>query len=147
MPATHDAFGMRILYPENWTLQDDQEAQAFTLESPSGAFMTLSRLASVDESKAAMEQAQKAMESEYDEVEQVAAARQIAGLEFTGITQRFVFLDLIITSHLLHFANDAGSFLVQLQAEDREMDEILPVFEAMLTSACLSLSTPVIDDV
>lgn len=136
MPHTYQGLGISLLYPETWKLEEDPESDSVTLETPSGAFLTLSRS---DDLEADFARVKKTMESEYEEVESESYHALLAEQTFTGITQRFVFLDLIIVSHLLKFDLRGTSYVVQIQGEDREVEDLQPVFNAILTSACQSL--------
>lgn len=141
MPESFTGLGLVFLYPDGWRLDDDVEASAVTLESPSGAFMTITKIDGSTDVQTPVEQARKAMEAEYDEVELEASVKKVGNFELHGAVQRFVYLDLIVTSQLHAFSNNDCTYLVQSQAEDREMDQLQPVFEAMLTSMCRSLES------
>ncbi len=81
------------------------------------------------------------MEQEYEVVEKENTTFTILGLKYTGITQRFVYLDLIVVSQLLQIrAPTDQNYLVQLQGEDRDVEKMQPVFEAVLTSMCQSFN-------
>jgi hypothetical protein len=140
MPKKFEDLGLSFLYPDNWTSSEDPTAQACMLESPEGAFLTITRLEGSDVVDP-VAQAKAAMEKEYQDIEVEPISRTIANRELTGVTQRFVYLDLIITSHLLAFAGNGCTYLVQIQAEDRDMNRLEQVFEAILTSLCQSLTT------
>ncbi|MCR9293916.1 MAG: hypothetical protein NXI32_14415 [bacterium] len=138
MPKQFENFGLAFLFPDNWSSTEDEASQAVMLESPEGAFLSVTRVAeqSVEES---LSQAQAAMEGEYDEIEQEPLSKEIGDRQLQGVTQRFVYLDLIITSHLLAFSAPSGVYLIQMQAEDRDMTRLSQVFDAILTSMCQSV--------
>lgn len=142
MPKQYEDLGIRVLFPDNWTVDDQSESDSVTIESPTGAFLTVSRFEGPPVGSdsvipdSPLEQAKTAMEEEYDEVEQEVLQKSILGNELTGVTQRFVYLDLIVTSHLLMLPGNECNYLIQFQAEDREMEKLNPVFDAMLTSIC-----------
>ena len=138
MPKTYQDLGISILYPDNWLCDEDADSRAITIESPEGAFITITRFEKKDFHDSATEsplnEAQRVMEQEYEEVESEELHKRIEDLELHGITQRFVYLDLIVTSHLLTMASQDGVYLVQIQAEDRDMTRLEQVFDAMLIS-------------
>lgn len=140
MPKQFSGLDVEVLYPDNWQLFEDSAADAVTFESPEGAFLSLSRLDPA-QAQASIEQAKAAMEAEYDAVEEEATVKNVGELEFKGITQRFVYLDLIITSHLLSVDAGNATYFVQIQAEDRDMQQLEQVFEALLTCVGRSLSS------
>ncbi len=85
--------------------------------------MTLTRyegIRSVD----AVEKAQQVMLAEYDEVESEQLERTISGRELSGIALRFVYLDFLIVAELLSFSLGDSSYLVQIQGEDRDLDQL-----------------------
>jgi hypothetical protein len=139
MPGNFEGFGIAFLYPDSWTLEMDEEARTASLESPEGAFFTVSKFENSSEAEAAVERAVAAMQHEYDEVEREAVHKSLAGLELTGTELRFVFLDLIIASQLWAWTQAGHTYLVQIQAEDRDHERLEPVFNAMLTSLCQNL--------
>lgn len=140
MPEKYTGLGISLLFPETWKLDDDAESEAVTVESPEGAFLTVTKLPGQENVSEHVEQAIQTMESEYDEVEQEPLAKRLADRELTGVTQRFVYLDLIVTSCLLTVQGNTGTYLIQMQAEDRDMDQLEQVFDAILTSLCQSLA-------
>lgn len=137
MPEKYQGAGFSVLYPETWKLEEDPESHMLTLETPTGSFLSITPCSDVDQ---AFKQAQAAMEAEYDEVESEPASLQIADHTLTGIIQRFVFLDLIVASQLYKLESGGLRFLMQIQGEDREIEQQQAVFQAILTSLCQSLS-------
>jgi hypothetical protein len=132
MPERYQWNGISVLYPENWEIQEDDES--LNIESPTGAFVVLSRPENIDE---ALDRARKTMEQEYDEVETENLARVVGESLLEGITQRFVYLDLIITSHLFKLETEDQDFvplLIQIQGEDRDLDRLQQVFDAIIAS-------------
>ncbi len=134
MPAEFEGLGIRFLYPDTWLLDPESDSNAVSIESPEGAFMTITQVAGLADSAAALEGASAAMQAEYDEVEREQVSQQFGDLTLDGCILRFVYLDLIITSQLLVFTHQHQTYLVQIQAEDRDHERLRPVFEAMLTS-------------
>ena len=135
MPEKYQGLGFSLLYPETWKLDEDLESQALTLETPSGSFLTITACSDLE---SAFKNAQRTMESEYEEVENEATVAHMAEQTLQGVTQRFVYLDLIIASLLLKLDTGAQKFLIQIQGEDREVEQQQPVFDAILTSMCQS---------
>jgi hypothetical protein len=132
MPERYQWNGITVLYPENWEIQEDDDS--LNIESPTGAFVVLSRPENIDE---ALDRARKTMEQEYDEVETESLSRVVGESLLEGITQRFVYLDLIITSHLFKLETEDQDFvplLIQIQGEDRDLDRLQQVFDAILAS-------------
>ncbi len=135
MPATFDSFGLKFLYPDNWSLLDRSESegdQGVTLELPSGGFFSIERDGHGQSIEEIVEAIASSFENDYDEVERedlpVDSREQIErGVEF-----HFYYLDLLIISRLLILNRDGIRYLVQMQAESRDFDSNELVFEAIL---------------
>ena len=134
MPEKLRWLELELLYPENWTAELDEESDTLNILSPSGAFLSLTRPPDIDD---AFQQAKRAMEQEYDEIETENVCRLLGEGLLDGIVQRFVYLDFIVTSQLLKLESEAEEFkplLIQIQGEDRDLDQQQPVFDAILSS-------------
>jgi hypothetical protein len=132
MPERYQWNGLSVQYPENWSIQEDEDS--LNIESPSGSFVVFSRPSNIEE---AFAKARETMEQEYDEVESEVLSRIVGEALLEGITQRFVYLDLIITSHLFKLEMEDPGFaplLIQIQGEDRDIDRLEQVFDAILAS-------------
>ena len=67
VPKQFSGLGVSMLYPDNWKMDEDADSEAAIFESPEGAFLSLSRIA--DSNRDPMSEAQAAMASEYERVE------------------------------------------------------------------------------
>ncbi len=81
-----------------------------------------------------LDEAAAAMNAEYEDVESEPYQVDIAGHQYAGLIQRFYYLDLLVASKLLTIKTDDQLYLVQIQGEDRDMDQQSMVFDAILTS-------------
>lgn len=138
MPKKCEGLGLSFLYPDNWKSTEEELPDAISIESPEGAFLAVTRLQGID-LETPIEKAKQTMEAEYDQIEQEPVHKRIGDKQLIGVTQRFVYLDLIVTSHLLAFTSNGCTYLIQIQAEDRDMNRLEQVFEAVLTSICQSV--------
>jgi hypothetical protein len=142
MTKSYQGLGLSCLYPENWTLTEDTQDDrvvGFTLESPSSAFMTVTQYPWTVTPEDAIDEACEAMSAEYDDVEFEATQADIDWLEhplesFQSGDVRFYYLDLMVISRLMAFVLDQRTFLVQVQAEDRDFESLQMVFKAILIS-------------
>jgi hypothetical protein len=137
MPEKINWFELELLYPENWTVEVDEDSDTLNLISPSGAFMSMTRPEDIN---SAFEQARQAMEQEYEEMETENVCRIVGDGLLDGIIQRFVYLDFIVTSQLMKLESEIQDFqplLIQIQGEDRDLDQQQQVFDAILTSFML----------
>ena len=112
MPEKFEGLGLTFLYPETWKLEQENSAQAVMLESPSGAFMTITDCG--NDLELAYEQSQKLMATEFEEVEKESVERVFAEQHCSGLIQRFVYLDLIVVSTLLRVEANEKRLLVQI---------------------------------
>jgi hypothetical protein len=137
MPAVYDKLGVRFLYPDNWTL-DEEEAlrgnSSVTVHSPGGAFWSLVvHPDGVDPDELAAT-ALRALKAEYPDAEAEPASEQINGRSIRGYDLNFFWLDLTNTALIRAFRTAGASCLVLCQAEDREFEQLAPVFRAITTS-------------
>ena len=137
MPAEFNKMGISFLYPDNWTLdEDDAKAgqESVTVFSPGGAFWSVSvHPPSTDPGQLA-EAALKAMEEEYKELETEPARQTIADQKMIGYNINFYYLDMTNTASILCFRGTGASYAIFWQAEDRELKSIQDVFLAITTS-------------
>jgi hypothetical protein len=136
VPQRFDGLGISLLYPDGWKIDVNELSEAedtVSFESPCGAFISITRH-DPQSVEVALTDAQNVMDTEYDEVETDSFAKRIANQELDVIEQRFVYLDFIIVSQLMCFQQSGSAYLVQIQGEDRDIDQLQLVFDAMLTS-------------
>ena len=139
MPAEFNSFGIRFLYPENWTLVDREEGEGnggATLDLPGGGFVSL-EMTHGGEVDQVIERVVTAIANDYDAIERENLTLEVlpAGAPVTDL--RFYFLDLLIVSRVVVLPvrpeGDEDALLVlQLQAESRDFDKNEPVFAAIL---------------
>lgn len=141
MPKQYSGLGLTLLYPDTWAISEEaaEGRPAVSLESPGGSFLSICSMPLDADPVAMLEEAAEAMNAEYEDVETEPYTTEIGGHPTTGIIQRFYYLDLLVASKLLAIQTDEHLYLVQIQGEDRDMDQQSLVFEAILTSAIRSL--------
>ena len=71
---------------------------------------------------------------EYDELDSEQASESIGDVDLVGYDLNFYCLDLTNTAWIRAGRTSRATYLVICQAEDREFDQISPVFRAMTTS-------------
>ncbi len=137
MPAVYDKLGIRFLYPDNWTLDENDALggnEAVTVYSPGGAFWSITlHPTSVDPSELAAA-ALRTLKSEYQDSESEPASDEIGGETLRGYDVNFFYLDLTNTALIRGFRTPEATCLLLCQAEDRELVEVGPVFRAITTS-------------
>lgn len=137
MPAVFDKLGIRFLYPDNWTLDEDDALggnQAVSVHSPGGAFwsITLSPESANPAELAAA--ALRTLQAEYPDSESEPVSDEIAGRTVAGYDVNFFYLDFTNTAVIRAFRTGSASCLLLCQAEDREFESLAAVFRAITTS-------------
>lgn len=137
MFATFDRSGVSFAYPENWLLEEESDDDAklnLTLSSPNTAFWTLFVYEEAIDLDHVLNQAVEALRGEYPDLETSSAAEKIAECELNGIDVNFICLDLTSTTRLRACHHRGSTYLILRQAEDRELDQVEPVFNAIMQS-------------
>ncbi|MEO0529898.1 MAG: hypothetical protein AAF266_04890 [Planctomycetota bacterium] len=144
MFATYDQHGVSLAYPENWTLEEETDAEArvtLTIASPNTAFWTLVVYAETLDLEHAVEQAIDALKGEYPEIETAPAKEKIGDTELTGQDTNFFLLELTNTARVRACHRGGSTYLILCQSEDRELERVSDVFQA-ITQSLLS-NTPI----
>jgi hypothetical protein len=137
MVGTFDKQGVRFLYPDNWELSEDTstaDSLTVTLQSPGSAFWLLRILGCENPPERLIAEVLNSMRQEYGEVEASMLQQPLDDVDSVGYDMQFYCLDLLVHSHVRSFVADDRTYLMMYQAEDREFDEVLPVFMAVITS-------------
>jgi hypothetical protein len=137
MYATYEKFGIRVLYPENWTVQDEQLEdwpRSVSIQSPHGAYWELQVYPSRINPARLTKQALTAMEQVYEDVEKEAVTEELWKVTATGYDLHFFCLDFLVTSCIRSFHTGSRTCLLTCQAESREYDRLQAVFSAMTKS-------------
>ena len=135
MPATFDSFGIKFLYPDNWSVVDRGEGEGeegVTLELPSGGFFSIEREAEGQLADELIEDLLSSFEVEYGEVEREELPLDSQGDVERAVEFRFYYLDLLIISRMLILERREKSYVVQIQAESRDFESNEMVFHAIL---------------
>ena len=136
MPSQFDKLGIRFSYPDDWTLdeQNVEGGQTVAVASPGGAFWWLSihsaQINVAEVARAVME----GLKLEYDNLDVEPVVDVFSAQEMVGYDINFYCLDLVNTAKIRGFQTTEATYTMLWQAEDREFDQVLPVFEAITTS-------------
>lgn len=137
MPATFDKLGIHFLYPDNWTLAEEQRedlSHCVTVETPGGGYWEL-RIFSARMNPAKLAaQVLQAMRDEYADLEAQAITEDLDDVRAVGYDMTFFCLDFVVISQIRCLCVGARTFVLTYQAESREFDRQRPVFEAMTHS-------------
>jgi hypothetical protein len=144
MPATFDQFGLRFEYPDNWSVEDADDAdgnQQVIVSSPHTAFWQLSKYPAGTELEPLFDEALAALRGEYQGIEVEPEDELVEGHLLSGFTANFFYLDLTNTCWLRGIETESANYLLICQAEDREFAQVELVFRAMIASVLRNLAT------
>lgn len=142
MPGVYEKLGVKFLYPDNWTLDEEDALQgqtSVTVYSPEGAFWSLVIHDRTVDPKDLATTILNTVKQEYTDFEAEPASDTIAGHELRGYDLNFYCLDLTNTGHIRTFRTDSASMAILCQAEDREYKTVEMVFRAITTSLLTNL--------
>ncbi len=137
MPAVYQQFGVRFLYPENWSVLDeetDQWPRTVTLQSQETGFWTLQVYPPDQDAKAAVLAVIESIREVYPDLEVLPAKETIADAQAKGVDIAFFYLDLLVEAKIRCVKTASAVILWHYQAESRELDKVEPVFQAIATS-------------
>jgi hypothetical protein len=135
MPLSFQSFGVKFLYPDNWTqIERGQEdgKEGVTLELPSGGFFTVEQARQGELAEEVIEEIAESFTSDYGEVERESIRVAGASDDESAVEFRFYYLDLLIICRLIILERDGRMLVIQMQAESRDFDQNEPVFAALL---------------
>src|SRR5688572_30800690 len=138
MPRVFEEQGIRFVYPDNWQLEnqdaDQGQAQMVTVASPEGAFWCVSVLPADLNMGETAQAILEGLKAEYQDLDAEAVVEEILDHETLGYDVNFFCLDLTSTAHIRTFQTAYATYTVLWQAEDRELQTLVPVFDAITAS-------------
>lgn len=141
MPRVYDHAGLRFDYPDNWEVEESdprvrnaETEYTVTVYTPGGSFWSVVRQEGVTDATELAEAAAQVLREEYADLDGEDVDETIAGHRVIGQDLHFIFLDLTNTAQIRCVPTSRGMLLIHTQADDREFDDIEPVFQAMTTS-------------
>lgn len=136
MPSTYHNFGVQFLYPDNWTVTDEQASgwpRSVGLQSPDGSFFVLQAHSAGSPLDLANE-VLSTMRGEYGSLEAEAAIEQIEGTDLVGFDLHFYYLDLLIMARVRAAQVGECTYVWFFQGESRDFDRLAPVVLAIETA-------------
>ena len=137
MPAVYDNSEVRFLYPENWTLTEEETEEwprSLSVQSPASGFWLLHVYPSRQDPKPLAKDAVAALREAYEDVECEDVAEKIGPVESVGYNLDFIYLDFVVHAEVRSFAVRERTYVVLCQAEVREFDALANVFRAITLS-------------
>lgn len=137
MPALFDKMGIRFQYPDNWTLDESDAAEGLwsvSVQSPGGAFWSVFIHPRGVSPREIVRSVVVTMKNEYPDMDVEPVHESIAGKEIEGSDLNFYCLDLTNTALVRAYQTVLATYLILCQADDREFEQVAPVFNAMTHS-------------
>ncbi len=137
MISVYDKFGLRIAYPENWQLSEEESPEAtvqITIASPETAFWTVAIYPGLQDLEDLANQVVEALLAEYPDLEINPIQQTVGDQALIGCDMNFICLDLSNTAQVRVCHRDGNSLLLFSQAEDSELVKAGQIFEAMSES-------------
>jgi hypothetical protein len=125
--------GLRLRYPENWNLDDDQAEGGWTVtvQSPGTAFLMLRMDGALPTCEEMVDEALTALRGEYKDLQAEPAMEAIAGELSVGHDIEFVSFDIPTSCFTRSFYGPAGTVLMLGQVASVDAEEYEPVLEAL----------------
>jgi hypothetical protein len=138
MPAEFHEDGIAFRYPENWTLEREDQETGWTVsvQSPDTAFLIVTFDADAPDIAKISDSALETLEAEYPGLEAEPKVESIAGQPAVGHDVRFFSFDLTNTAGIRAFRAESGTVLVLWQFNDLEEERSEPVLKAIRASIC-----------
>ncbi len=137
MPALYTQSGIRFLYPENWSLVDEEiEAwpRGVTVQSEETSFFTLHVYPAGHDIGEIIDTVIATIREEYPELEILEAKESVGDLWAQGVDICFFFLDLLVEAKIRAVQTPTYTLVWHYQAESREFEKMEPVFQAIAIS-------------
>jgi len=143
MPRTFEKLGVSFSYPDNWLLEEEdiEGGRAVSVSSPEGAFWWLAMFQDSPPLPEVARAVVEGLRQQYSDIDiEVILGEVIADQELIGYDVNFYCLDLLSTARVRGFETTTGTYVMLWQAEDREFEQIQPIFRAITTSLIATAS-------
>jgi hypothetical protein len=138
-------FGLAFDHPDNWMVDTEDSEGRFatvTVYSPKGGFWSVSGHAPGGDPGHLAAAVVAEMREAYRELDAEPATERAGSRAIAGFDLNFYCLDLTNTAQVRTLATPEAIYLILCQAEDRDWDEVAPVFAAITTSFVMGLDKP-----
>lgn len=137
MPAIYQNLGVNLLYPENWSITDEDDVdwpRTVTLQSPQTGFWSLHVYPPDQEVKPVVKELVAAIQNEFSDIEVLPAKETFGDTDTTGVDLAFFYLDLLVEAKIRCVRTPSAVLIWLYQAESREFEAMEPVFQAITVS-------------
>jgi hypothetical protein len=144
LTATYQNGSLSFMYPENWLLSETDGTQGdasvqITLESPAGGLWILSASNDRADAVALIDEAKKAIDDQFEDVEWSEHHQMFHGHETMGLDGYFYSLDFLVCAKIRRFQTLDRTLVVVIQSESRALDKESDVYDAITLSLLRSL--------
>jgi hypothetical protein len=142
MQGKYSKFGVTFLYPEDWSIVDEETNQwprRVSVQSPNSGFWELQAYPPQYQPDDLARRTLEAFREEYEDVESEPVSEEIMDHAATGFDLDFFCLDLLVTCQVRSFILAGQTLLLIYQAESQEFETRCEVFEAMTRSLFLDV--------
>jgi hypothetical protein len=124
MPGSFERDGVRMMYPENWTIEKEDREDGWDVhfQSPATAFLSLSYQRDELHADDLAERALASLREVYKELESSEVQDTLAKSPAVGFDVDFVSLDFTNSAWIRAVPTSAGCLLVLCQCTDAELD-------------------------
>jgi hypothetical protein len=137
MPAIYENFGVRFLYPENWSVIDEDDdgfPQTVTVQSPQTSFWSLHVYPPNSELKPIVKELIAAIQEEFRDIEVLPMKETFGETPTTGVDLAFFYLDLLVEAKIRCLKTPSSTLVWLYQAESREFETTEAVCQAITIS-------------
>ena len=137
MPAVFERFGVRFLYPENWSLMDlevEDWPRSVTVQSQETGFWSLHVYPPMQSPMPIVDELVSAIREEFSDLEVLPASETLDDTPVAGVDIAFFYLDLLVEAKIRYVQTPSGTLIWHYQAESQEFEEIERVFQAIAVS-------------
>lgn len=139
MPAVYEHQGIRFLYPENWSLMDedyDGWPHSVTVQSPQTSFWSLHVYPPGQDLKPLVKEVIESIQASFpdQELEVLPVNDEVGETKTKGVDVTFFYLDLLVEARIRTLKTPSATLIWHYQAESHELEVMEPVFLAITTS-------------
>ena len=145
MPAVYEHQGIRFLYPENWSLMDEEFdgwPRSVTVQSPQTSFWSLHVYPPDQELKPLVKEVVESIQASFpdQELEVLPVTDEVASTRTKGVDVNFFYLDLLVEARIRTLKTPSATLIWHYQAESQELEQMEQVLRAITTSLVQSLA-------
>lgn len=137
MPLEYKNFGIQLLYPEGWTVTEEETEnwpRTVTLQSPNTTFWTLTAYPAEYNILELIDFAIESTREEFPDLEVLEAHEVLNDMQLKGVDICFFYLDLLVEAKVRAIQTPSMALIWHYQGESREFEAMEPVFAAIATT-------------